>query len=243
MGLDVLEAHIRDLTRNEQHGRTKASKLFMSPDTPNGVSHITKEHGVSGNAHTAGWAGNHHTNKRPKRGSQLHRVTVTNRIRLNNTSRAVHAMKQRAGKVVPSPAKPNTDSRPAEPGRRIRASRTEGRAIREDEQLAQAGRTARRAAREGKTRRGMELTDVAQIRAQLHPPASSLQPHSQRLAVEDRAAGVARPARPRGPEGAGASPVAAISPATRAARVAAAPAPAPTGVQMSEPAESPASPE
>ena len=130
MGLDVLEAHIRDLTRNEQHGRTKASKLFMSPDTPNGVSHITKEHGVSGNAHTAGWAGNHHTNKRPKRGSQLHRVTVTNRIRLNNTSRAVHAMKQRAGKVVPSPAKPNTDSRPAEPGRRIRASRRGGRAIR-----------------------------------------------------------------------------------------------------------------
>ena len=145
MSLDVLEAHIRDLTRNEQHRRTEPSNLFMPTDTPNGSNNITREQGVSGNAHTAKWAGDHHP-KSPEHGSQLHRVTVTNRIMLNNITRAVQAMKQRAEKVVPSPATPNTDSRPAKPGRRIRASGRGSRAIREEEQLAQAGRSARRAA-------------------------------------------------------------------------------------------------
>ena len=189
MGLDVLEAHTRNLTRNKQHRRAESSKLFMPPDTPDGFSHITREEGVSGNAHTARWAGNHHPNKSPEHGSKLHRVTVTNRIMLNNITRAVLAMKQRAEKVVPSPAPPNTDSRPAELGRRIRASRRGGRAIRKDKELAQAGRNARRAAGKGKARSGMELTDIAQIRAQLHPPASSLQPHSQWLTGRKRGSG------------------------------------------------------
>ena len=106
-------------------------------------------------------------------------------------------MKQRAEKMVRSPATPNTDSRPAEPGRRIRASRRGGRPIRVDEKLAQAGRITRRAASEGIARSGMQLTDIAQLRTQHHPPAGSLQARSQGLAVEDGAAGVARPAKHR----------------------------------------------
>ena len=47
----------------------------------------------------------------------------------------------------------------------------------------------------------MELTDVAPFSTQLHPPASSLQPRSQGLAVKDGAAGVARPAKPRRADG------------------------------------------
>ena len=42
----------------------------------------------------------------------------------------------------------------------------------------------------------MQLADIAQLRTQHHPPAGSLQA-SQGLAVEDGAAGVARPAKPK----------------------------------------------
>ena len=96
---------------------------------------------------------------------------------------------------------PNTDSRPAEPGRRIRAGGRGGRTIHKDEQLTQAGRDIRRAARESKARSGMELTDIAQLNTQSHTPAGSLQARSQGLSVEDAAAGVARPKRPEWADG------------------------------------------
>ena len=106
-------------------------------------------------------------------------------------------MEQRAEKVVPGPAAPNTDSRPAEPGRRIRANWRGSRSISEDEKLAQAGRITRRTTGKGIARSGMQLADTTQRRTQSHTPAGVLQARSQGLAVEDGAAGVAWPGRPR----------------------------------------------
>ena len=112
-------------------------------------------------------------------------------------TRAGNAMKQSAKKVVPGPAAADTDSRPAEPGRRIRARRRGSGPIRVDVQLAQTGRSRRLATSEGITGSGMQFTDVAQLSTQSQIPAGPFQSHGQGLSVEDAAAGVARPARHR----------------------------------------------
>ena len=125
---------------------------------------------------------------------------------LDNITRAGKSAKQRTLEVVPGPAAPNADSRPAKPGRRIRVSRREGRSIGEDEQLAQSGRIARRTAGKGKTRGGMQLTDVTQLSTQGQAAAGLLQPRSQRLVPEDGAAGVAWPGWPRHTAGGGRHP-------------------------------------
>ena len=116
---------------------------------------------------------------------------------MDNITRTVQAMKQRTQKVVPGPATPNADSRPAEPGRRIRANWRLSRSISEDEKLAQAGRIIRRAIGQGKACSGMQLADITQLSTQSHTTAGILQPRSQRLAPEDGAAGVAWLGRPR----------------------------------------------
>ena len=116
---------------------------------------------------------------------------------LDNITRTVQAMKQRTQKVVPGPATPNADSRPAEPGRRIRANWRIGKSISEDEKPAQAGRITRRATGQGKACGGMQLADITQLSTQSHTTAGILQPRSQRLAPEDGAAGVAWPGWPR----------------------------------------------
>ena len=112
-------------------------------------------------------------------------------------TRAGNAMKQSAKKVVPGPAAADTDSRPAEPGRRIRARRRGSGPIRVNVQLAQTGRSGRLATSEGITGSGMQFTDVAQLSTQSQIPAGPFQSHGQGLSVEDAAAGVARPARHR----------------------------------------------
>ena len=107
------------------------------------------------------------------------------------------AMEQRAEKVVPGPPTPNTDSRPAEPGRRIRANWRGNKSISEDEKLAQASRITRRATGKGIARSGMQLADITQLRTQSYTPADVLQARSQGLATKDGAAGVAWPRKPR----------------------------------------------
>ena len=83
----------------------------MTTDTPKCFSNIRREQRVSGNAHTARWARNRHPNKGPQHGSQLHRVTVTHRVALNNITRTGNTMEQSAQKVVRTrPRSANTDS-------------------------------------------------------------------------------------------------------------------------------------
>ena len=209
----------------------------MAPNTPKRFSNIRREQRVSGNAHTARWARNHHPHKSPKHGSQFYRVTITDRVVLNNITTTGNAMKQSAQKVVPGPATPNTDSRPAEPGRRIRAGGRGGGNIRKDEQPAQAVRGIWRAAREGRAAAWNSLTSPSSVHNLIPRPAPC-----RRAARGSASKTRQRASRgPRGPSGqkeAGASPVAATTPATKAARVAAAAAPASAALQTSEPAES-----
>ena len=161
--------------------------------SPKSRYHIDGERGIRLDNNIAAWALGDNPDQGPEDCGKLHRVTVRNRVALNDTPRAASGVEERPEKVKPGDTPTEEHRGPAET-RRARgiSSGRGGGTIGENGDSSHTGKINRRARIKCETRSGMKAGDIPKFPAKAEVSGCPFHALGQRRIVEDR---TGRPAR------------------------------------------------